>query len=260
MHGRWTNGLGTDGSGPTAHCCRRLRGVTERPSPCSTGATCRPCERSCSARHATPEAAADLVAEVCAAVLLSAGRYSERGQSAAPWVIGIACDKLLMSSRVEARARHRLGFDTTDGGQSCHLAPLPEGHVVRGGAHGRARGHPRRRTGLGDRGKPSSGRGDDRAVRRHLDERRLGRGRRRPVAGDHGRRRDLDSGAAARTGAALALSGRTLWMLTCLGETSFSCISVLMRKTLPDGAWTITRPKLVASVYPAPRSGTTGRS
>jgi hypothetical protein len=59
---------------------------------------------------------------------------------------------------------------------------------------------------------------------------------------------------------ALALSGRTLWMLTCLGETSFSCISVLMRKTLPDGAWTITGPKLVASVYPAPRSGTTGRS
>jgi len=59
------------------------------------------------------EAAADLAAEVFAAVLLAAGRYAEQGSSATPWVIGIARNKLLMSfrrGRVEARARHRLGF------------------------------------------------------------------------------------------------------------------------------------------------------
>ena len=59
------------------------------------------------------EAAADLAAEVFAAVLLSAGRYAEQGESATPWVLGIARNKLLMSfrrGRVEARARHRLGF------------------------------------------------------------------------------------------------------------------------------------------------------
>jgi RNA polymerase sigma-70 factor, ECF subfamily len=60
-----------------------------------------------------PEAAADLAAEVFAAVLLSSGRYAEQGESATPWVIGIARNKLLMSfrrGRVEARARHRLGY------------------------------------------------------------------------------------------------------------------------------------------------------
>jgi RNA polymerase sigma factor (sigma-70 family) len=59
------------------------------------------------------EAAADLAAEVFAAVLLSAGRYAEQGESATPWVLGIARNKLFMSfrrGRVEARARHRLGF------------------------------------------------------------------------------------------------------------------------------------------------------
>jgi RNA polymerase sigma-70 factor (ECF subfamily) len=59
------------------------------------------------------EIAADLAAEVFAAVLLAAGRYVPEGDSAAPWVIGIARNKLLMSlrrGRVEARARHRLGF------------------------------------------------------------------------------------------------------------------------------------------------------
>ena len=59
------------------------------------------------------EAAADLAAEVFAAVLLAAGRYNEQGSSATPWVLGIARNKLLMSfrrGRVEARARHRLGF------------------------------------------------------------------------------------------------------------------------------------------------------
>jgi RNA polymerase sigma factor (sigma-70 family) len=60
------------------------------------------------------EAAADLAAEVFAAVLLAAGRYAEQGESATPWVIGIARNKLLMSfrrGRVEARARRRLGFE-----------------------------------------------------------------------------------------------------------------------------------------------------
>jgi RNA polymerase sigma factor (sigma-70 family) len=60
------------------------------------------------------EAAADLAAEVFAAVLLGAGRYHEQRGSAAPWVIGIARNKLLMSlrrGRVEARARRQLGFD-----------------------------------------------------------------------------------------------------------------------------------------------------
>jgi RNA polymerase sigma-70 factor, ECF subfamily len=59
------------------------------------------------------EAAADLAAEVFAAVLLAAARYAEHGESATPWVLGIARNKLLMSfrrGRVEARARHRLGF------------------------------------------------------------------------------------------------------------------------------------------------------
>jgi len=61
-----------------------------------------------------PELAADLAAEVFAAVLLAAGRYAEQGDSATPWVIGIARNKLLMSlrrGRVEARARRRLGFE-----------------------------------------------------------------------------------------------------------------------------------------------------
>jgi RNA polymerase sigma-70 factor (ECF subfamily) len=59
------------------------------------------------------EAAGDLAAEVFAAVLLAAPRYQEQNASAAPWVIGIARNKLLMSrrrGRVEARARRRLGF------------------------------------------------------------------------------------------------------------------------------------------------------
>jgi RNA polymerase sigma-70 factor (ECF subfamily) len=60
------------------------------------------------------EAAADLAAEVFAAILLSAGRYGEQHESAAPWVIAIARNKLLMSlrhGRVEAQARRRLGFE-----------------------------------------------------------------------------------------------------------------------------------------------------
>ena len=59
------------------------------------------------------ETAADLVAEVFAAVLLAAGRYPEQRDSAGPWVIETARNKLLTSvrrGRVESRARDRLGF------------------------------------------------------------------------------------------------------------------------------------------------------
>jgi len=60
------------------------------------------------------EAAADLAAEVFAAILLSAGRYGEQHESAAPGLIAVARNKLLMSlrhGRVEAQARRRLGFE-----------------------------------------------------------------------------------------------------------------------------------------------------
>lgn len=63
------------------------------------------------------ELAADLAAEVFAAVLLSAGRYEAQRPSALPWVVGIARHKLLMSwrrGRVEARARQRLGLEPVE--------------------------------------------------------------------------------------------------------------------------------------------------
>ena len=64
-----------------------------------------------------PELAADLAAEVFAAVLLSAGRFEAKLPTALPWVIGIARHKLLMSwrrGRVEARARQRLGLEPVE--------------------------------------------------------------------------------------------------------------------------------------------------
>ena len=64
-----------------------------------------------------PEAAADLAAEVFAAVLLGSRRYRAEGPSAGPWVIGIAHNKLLMSlrkGRIESRARRRLHFEAVD--------------------------------------------------------------------------------------------------------------------------------------------------
>jgi RNA polymerase sigma-70 factor (ECF subfamily) len=60
------------------------------------------------------EVAADLLAEVFAAVLLSAGRYEPAGPSALPWVVGIAHNKLLMSlrrGRIEVRARRQLALE-----------------------------------------------------------------------------------------------------------------------------------------------------
>ena len=79
-----------------------------------------------------PEAAADLAAEVFAAVLLAAGRYAEQTDSAAPWLIGIARNKLLMSwrrGRVEARARHRLGFQPValDDGDLARIVEVAQG-------------------------------------------------------------------------------------------------------------------------------------
>ncbi len=78
------------------------------------------------------EAAADLAAEVFAAVLLGASRYAEQGESATPWVIGIARNKLLMSfrrGRVEARARHRLGFQAValDDGDLDRIEEVAQG-------------------------------------------------------------------------------------------------------------------------------------
>ncbi len=60
------------------------------------------------------EHAADLAAEVFAAVLLAAPRYEAQTRTALPWVIGIARNKLLMSwrrGRIEADARRRLGLE-----------------------------------------------------------------------------------------------------------------------------------------------------
>lgn len=64
-----------------------------------------------------PEVAADLAAEVFAAVLLASRRYQAQGSSAAPWVTGIAHKKLLMSlrrGRIESRARRRLHFQAIE--------------------------------------------------------------------------------------------------------------------------------------------------
>ena len=71
------------------------------------------------------EHAADLAAEVFAAVLLAAPRYRDdcaRSASALPWVIGIARNKLLMSwrrGRIEAQARRRLGLEPVRFNDSC---------------------------------------------------------------------------------------------------------------------------------------------
>jgi RNA polymerase sigma factor (sigma-70 family) len=59
------------------------------------------------------EAAADLAGEVFAAALAGCRRYESRHDSAAPWLLGIARNKLLESrrrGRVENAARRRLGI------------------------------------------------------------------------------------------------------------------------------------------------------
>jgi RNA polymerase sigma factor (sigma-70 family) len=66
----------------------------------------------CVRRTGDPELAADLTAEVFAAVLVSAARYEPAYESAAGWLLGIARNVLGHSVRhgqVDARARERLG-------------------------------------------------------------------------------------------------------------------------------------------------------
>ncbi len=66
----------------------------------------------CARRTADPELAADLTAEVFAAVLIAAARYEPTHDSAAAWLLGIARNVLGHSIRrgqVDARSRRRLG-------------------------------------------------------------------------------------------------------------------------------------------------------
>jgi RNA polymerase sigma-70 factor (ECF subfamily) len=66
----------------------------------------------CVRRTGDPELAADLTAEVFAAVLVSAARYEPAHTSAAGWLLGIARNVLGHSVRhgqVDGRARERLG-------------------------------------------------------------------------------------------------------------------------------------------------------
>jgi RNA polymerase sigma factor (sigma-70 family) len=64
-------------------------------------------------RTSTPEAAADLTAEVFTAALTAAGRYRPEGSTAAVWLFTIARNTLRSSirrGRVEDRARRRAGM------------------------------------------------------------------------------------------------------------------------------------------------------
>jgi RNA polymerase sigma-70 factor (ECF subfamily) len=69
----------------------------------------------CVRRTGDPELAADLTAEVFAAVLVSAARYQPTHASATSWLLGIARNVLghsLRRGHVDARARQRLGAST----------------------------------------------------------------------------------------------------------------------------------------------------
>jgi RNA polymerase sigma-70 factor (ECF subfamily) len=60
------------------------------------------------------EVAADLAAETFAAAILSAGRFSDEGQSALGWLLGIARNLLghyWQRGEIERRARQRLGIE-----------------------------------------------------------------------------------------------------------------------------------------------------
>jgi RNA polymerase sigma factor (sigma-70 family) len=82
------------------------------------------------------EVAADLAAEVFAAVLVSARRFRARGAGSAwPWVRGITLNKLRESrrrGRVEARARHRLMLEpeALDDADLVRVDELASGHGV----------------------------------------------------------------------------------------------------------------------------------
>lgn len=65
-------------------------------------------------RTGDPDLTADLTAEVFAAVLVSAARYTPTGDSAAGWLLGIARNVLghsLRRGQVDARARARVGAE-----------------------------------------------------------------------------------------------------------------------------------------------------
>jgi RNA polymerase sigma-70 factor (ECF subfamily) len=64
-----------------------------------------------------PEVAADLTAEVFAAVAFASTRYKPSNPTAVPWLIGIARNTLGRSrrrGRVESRARQRLGLEPVE--------------------------------------------------------------------------------------------------------------------------------------------------
>jgi RNA polymerase sigma factor (sigma-70 family) len=85
-----------------------------------------------------PELAADIAAEVFAAVIVAAGRYRPETESATPWVLGIARNTLGASrrrGRVAHRARRRLEiepieFDEGDFEQTEAMADRAGGAVV----------------------------------------------------------------------------------------------------------------------------------
>jgi RNA polymerase sigma-70 factor (ECF subfamily) len=67
-------------------------------------------------RTADAETAADLTSETFVAAYLSRRRFKDQAESARPWLFGIARHKLLRmirGGRSEARARRRLGFQTS---------------------------------------------------------------------------------------------------------------------------------------------------
>ncbi len=83
------------------------------------------------ARRADPEQAADLTAEVFAAVLIGAARYEPTHDSAAGWLVGIARNVLGHSVRrgqVDARARQRLGASpmTVDDVDLAHILEIAD--------------------------------------------------------------------------------------------------------------------------------------
>jgi RNA polymerase sigma-70 factor, ECF subfamily len=86
-------------------------------------------------RTGDPELAADLTAEVFAAVLTAAAHYQPAGPSAAPWLFTIAHNTLVSSARkgrVEEAARRELGIREAIGIGAASRARLE--HVVVGDA------------------------------------------------------------------------------------------------------------------------------
>jgi DNA-directed RNA polymerase specialized sigma24 family protein len=79
------------------------------------------------------ELAADLTAEVFAAVMVAAPRYRPEHDSALPWLLGIARNVLGASrrrGRVEVRARDRLGFEPLEVSSLVRTLPQDEREAV----------------------------------------------------------------------------------------------------------------------------------